>query len=141
MQPTDANVNFRPNESAARALATGFPSQSPLQSSVGHSPVSFEMDSQRRLNTLQLPPPSMTSGNGGGYGENSLRSCPPSIPNPIYWVARSTQPGTAVKQAITAPTQRIPEAIDRTRVNVNSALYQHHQQLQYGPSQRPVSHY
>lgn len=148
MQPTDANSNFRPNEIAARALASGFLNQSP--SSVDAGEMAFSAEYQSRLSAIALPPPVMSNGTAGEYGEHSLRSCPPSIstttnsssPDLNYWSPMSPQlPKGNVKQTNTQSTTRKVESADRIRQHVNNALYQQHQQLQYGSPHRPATHY
>jgi hypothetical protein len=151
MQPTDANSNFRPNEIAARALATGFLNQSP--SAIDAGDMTFSADYQSRLSAIALPPPVMSNGTAGEYGEHSLRSCPPSISTPTsscadmnYWVPMATQPAKGSnnnnnKQVYLPSSTRKVESAERLRQHVNTALYQQHQQLQYGSPHRPTAHY
>jgi hypothetical protein len=157
MQPTDANSNFRPNEIAARALATGFLNQSPSSTDAGD--MTFTAEYQSRLSAIALPPPVMSNGTAGEYGEHSLRSCPPSISTPTsscadmnYWAPMAAQPAKGInnnnnnnnnnnKQVYIPSTTRKVESAERLRQHVNTALYQQHQQLQYGSPHRPTTHY
>ena len=145
MQPTDANNTFRPNEIAARALATGLLSQSAIPSSL----IPYEMESQDRLNSGTLPPSVMSSGNAGEYGEHSLRSCPPSIQisnsgvTTNHWaqkIAPQTKPIKQPSIQLSPSWQTELQHTDRSRPFVNTALYQQHQQLQYGSNPRLGAH-
>ena len=144
MQPTDANNTFRPNEIAARALATGLLSQSAIPSSL----IPYEMESQDRINSVILPL-SMSNGTAGEYGEHSLRSCPPSIQinnsgvATNHWPVKTALQTKPIKQPsiqLSPSWQTELQHTDRSRPFANTALYQQHQQLQYGASPRLSAH-
>lgn len=140
MQPTDANNTFRPNEIAARALATGLLSQSAIPSNL----IPYEMESPEHINSIILPSSNTSNGTAGEYGEHSLRSCPPSIQISNSEIASNHWPVKVVPQAkinqqpfiqLSSSWQR-EQHTDRSRLHVNTALYQQHQQLQYGSTPR-----